>query len=421
MANKGINKILAKGKSLFGNSASAPSQDPRDLTKSSREREKILMSELSSLLSDLDVNPDFKLSKEKINEFKIPLRLARMIRSLETPLVTDIDESELDKLILGFVHALRKALRLGHENSAYWSSLALHHALETLHLPVDEYDKEFSDLLYTRKLEYAKTLDIIIREANKLDELDETLSADEKEYNRWMNEQSELKNHYNSLKTSARGIDLINRTRLKAGDPSAMDKEEGELFSKLLRIQELKKLLANKTHTRNINLNAYRTASRAIAQYNDQLRQKPTVEDKQLAAKMAVVDKRFLEKLDERISTTLTIKKSMDDYATRLAELAKRVERATALEIAEIVDDLDMEAVDRSLARKESAEMAARVQANMRELQRQEELINNHIQEIEENMQREVEVSQQREHVMETEKVTETETEPQYETEITFG
>ncbi len=402
MATKGFNKILSKGKSIFGNSsAPAASQDPRELTSGTREREKVLQTELASLLSDLEYNPDFKLPKEKINEFKIPLRIAKMIRSLETPLVTETDESALDALILGFVHALRKALRLGYENAAYWSSLALHHSLESLHLPVDEYDKEFSELLYTRKLEYAKTLDIIIKHANKLDELDETISADEKEYNRWIKEQSALKEDYNALKTSARGIDLINRTQMKAANPSTMDEDEADLFAMLRRIQELKKLLANKTHIRNINLEAYRTASLAIQQYNDQLRQKPTVDDKQLAAKMAVVDERFLAKLDEKISATLTIKKGMDAYTTKLAELAKRIEKDTAREIAEIVDDLEMEAVDRSLAKKESAEMAARVHANMRELQRQEELINNQILAIEQNLQQEIEQNIQRERELE--------------------
>lgn len=424
MANKGFNKILSKGKALFAGNAPAVATDPRELTNGTREREKNLQNELASLLSDLEYSPDFKLPKEKINEFKIPLRIAKMIRSLETPLVTETDESALDSLILGFVHALRKALRLGWENSAYWSSLALHHSLESLHLPVDEYDKEFSELLYTRKLEYAKTLDIIIKHANKLDELDETISADEKEYNRWIKEQAELKDEYNALKTSAKGIDLINRTQMKAANPSTMDPEEAELFSMLRRIQELKKLLANKTHIRNINLEAYRTASQAIQQYNDQLRQKPTVDDKQLAAKMAVVDERFLAKLDEKISATLTIKKGMDAYTTKLTEMAKRVEKVTAREISEIVDDLEMEAVDRSLAKKESAEMAARVHANMRELQRQEELINNQIQQIEQELQQEIQknilIEQEKEKEVETEVQQEVETHHEYLVEDDF-
>jgi hypothetical protein len=114
----------------------------------------------------------------------------------------------------------------------------------------------------------------------------------------------------------------------------------------------------------------------------------------------------------------------MDAYTTKLAEMAKRVEKVTAREISEIVDDLEMEAVDRSLAKKESAEMAARVHANMRELQRQEELINNQIQQIEQELQQEIQKNilneQEKEKEVETEVHQEEETHHEYLVEDDF-
>ena len=417
MATKGINKLIAKSKSFFGSNSSSTVKDPRELSSASREREKHLQSKLESLLSDIEYSPDFKLSKEKIAEFKIPLRLSKMIKSLETPLVTETDESSLDAMIESFVDALRKALRLGYENSAYWSSLALHHSLECLHVAVDEYDKEFSELLYARKLEYAQTLNSIIRNANTLDEMDQAISADEKAYNRWIKELHELKDEYNAMKTSDRGRDLINRTRLKAANPSEMSPDELDLFNRLQRIRDLKKLLGDKTSIRNANLKTYRTASMAIQQLNDQLRQKPTVTDEKLAATMAAVNNRFLKHLDDRISTTLDIERTMDDYSVKLKETVKRIEKASALEINETIDNLDVEAVEASLARRESKEMAARIAANQRELQRQEELIKNFSQEIEAEQQAEVVTHTE----VEEEQETETEVEQVYETEFECG
>lgn len=414
MATKGFNKLITKGKSIFGGNNSNAAQDPRELTSASREREKNLQSKLESLLHDIEYSPEFKLSKDKIQEFKIPVRIARFIKALETPLVTETNEADLDKHIEGFVDALRKALRLGYTNSAYWSSLALYHSLECLHVAVDEFDKEFSEMLYTRKLEYAETLNTIIRNANKQDELDATISSDEKEYNRWMKERRDLKAEYDALKTNAKGIDLINRTRNHFSSPSEMAEDEVALYNKISRIHELDGLLATKVRIRNANIAMYKTVTLAIQQANDKLRQKPSVDDKLLAGKMAVVNERFLKNLDERIGTTLSIMKEMDEYTDKVAAVTQRLEKAMALRLSRTVDQLDTEAMRESLLRKESAEMAARIAANQRELQRQEDLLNNYAQELEEQTEAETNT------VTEIESETETQVEQVYEVETEY-
>lgn len=411
-------KLFAKAKGVTKSAApvSAPvRQDVQKLQRENRDREMEMLSKLKYLLNCVEHSPDIKLSQEKINQFHIRQRIAKMIRSLDTTRVTEQDEKGLDDLIIWFIDCLETALKNGYENMAYWASIAVHHSTETLHIPVPRSDLEFANMLYSRKYQYAQTLKLVIEEARAVDVAQETLEGENVDFERFSQELKNRKERHEALKQSRGGVQLIQSTRQKINNRGSMTEEEQEVFENLLKIRELSRSVKGLANSRSIALDAMRTHDAAIRKYQSQLREKPTVEDEKIAARMKVIDTYFLEQLDARVSRTLAIDKLQDEFYAGLEQIASRVDRANAQRVSETLDAMEMEKVDLAIAARENAEMVKRIRDNQRQLEQMEQLLQESIQEIEE------EVEQQFQTYEEPELEQEQETEAEYETEEEFG
>lgn len=412
MGSKLFAKAKGVTKSITG--GGAPTQkDVQTLQRENRDREVEMLDKLKFLLNTIEHSPDVKLSQEKINQFHIRQRIAKMIRSLDTTRVTEQDEKGLDDLIIWFIDCLDTALRNGYENMAYWASIAVHHSTETLHIPVPKSDLEFATMLYGRKYKYAETLKLVIEEARAMDVAQQTLEGENADFERLREELKRRKERHEALKQSRGGIQLIQSTRQKINDRGSMTEEEQEVFENLLKIRDLSRSVKGLANSRTIAMDALRTHDAAVRKYQSQLREKPTVEDEKIAARMKVIDTYFLEQLDARVSRTLAIDKLQDEFFAGLEQIASRVERANAQRVSETLDAMEMEAVDLAIAARENAEMARRVHDNQRQLERMEELLQESIREIEQEVEQQIQTYEEPEY--------EQESEEEYETEEEFG
>lgn len=409
-------KLFSKAKGVT-KSALAPSapvqKDVQSLQRENRDREMEMLSKLKFLLNTIEHSPDVKLSQEKINQFHIRQRIARMIRSLDTTRVTEQDEKGLDDLIIWFIDCLETALKNGYENMAYWASIAVHHSTETLHIPVPKSDLEFATMLYGRKYKYAETLKLVIEEARAMDVAQQTLEGENVDFQKFREELKRRKERHEALKQSKGGLSLIQSTRQKINDRGSMNEEEQEVFDNLLKIRDLSRSVKGLANSRTIALDALRTHDAAVRKYQSQLREKPTVEDEKIAARMKVIDGYFLEQLDARVSRTLAIDKLQDEFFAGLEQIASRVDRANAQRVSETLDAMEMEKVDLAIAARENAEMVKRVRDNQRQLEQMEQLLQESIQEMEQEEEQLIQTYEEPE--------IEQETEDEYEVEEEFG
>ena len=412
------NKLFSKAKGVAkGTPAPAPAAAPRDmqsLQRDNRAREIQMMEKLKFLLTSIEHSPDIQLKQDKIKQFLIPQRLAKMIRSLDTTRVTEMDESGLDAMIMYFINCLETALKNGYENMAYWSSIAVHHSTETLHIPVPKSDVQFAAMLYDRKYKYAQTLALVIEEARAVDVAQEKLEAYNAQFDRERQELQRRKERHEAVKQSRGGVQLIQSARQKINDRGSMTEEEQEIFDNLLEIRRLSKSLKATVNMRTIEMDALKTHDAAVQKYQAQLRDKPTVEDEKIAARMKTIDTYFLEQLDARVSRTLAIEKMQDEFYAGLQQIASRVDRANAQRVSETLDKMEMEAVDLRIAARENAEMAKRIRDNQRQLERMEQILQESIQALEEEEQQEIQSYQEAEAEEETETELETEVEEEF-------
>ena len=264
-------------------------KDVKTILSESRERERMLMSRLNQILSAVEYDPSIKLPKDKIKEYKIESRLARMMKLLETPLVSNVDTTALFKQILLFADSLDLALKEGYDRSAYWASMALHKSVESLWVQAPALyvqDPEMEMALYANKLTYAHSFSNIIGLAKEQDTLEKKRATIEPDHKRRTQELQARRNAYLAMSKTEEGRDLVASAETKKTDPSSLNEGEKAYVENKERIDLLTDLTkASLTLLESIDTSLITTV-KEIETTRMQLLQEPDVQDPKLGAKV---------------------------------------------------------------------------------------------------------------------------------------
>ena len=301
MGNKFGSKIISFIKNLFGRKQEAP-KDAQTLQQENRNRELDMISNLQTLLKEVESRSGISLSQKKITEFKIKERIAGMLNSLQTTRVTQTDEGELDKLITGFIDSLRTALKNGYEQMSYWSAVALTSSTLILRVEVPESDKDYEDLLYKRKAHYAETLATIIADARAIDEAIRKLERLNADCQAKKKELARRKDIHTALKQSEGGLAKLQNIRAKANDTGSMTDDERKVFENVLIIHDLQDSIQTITEQIGIEHNIILAHDNSLRRKEQQLSILPTVDDEKPAAQMEKLDETFVYRSSEQAS-----------------------------------------------------------------------------------------------------------------------
>lgn len=408
MATKNTAKITGMFNSLF----KKPEQKSvKDILESAREKEKLLISKMDTMLSAINYDPNIKLSAEKIAEYKIKNRIARMRRSLETPLVTEYDCTELYDQILNFADSLKLALEQGHEQAAYWSSMALHKTVETLRVDTPELyarDPEMKEALYQNKLAYAQSFYNIIQTAIEVDRLTQERSEHETDYKNKARELQARASAYKALLQTAEGKALLAEVNAKKPNLASMTPEEQNVVENEKRIDTLRGLLTAGTALWESVDTELTTRLKSIEMIRLELLRGPDVKDSRLAAKIEESGKRFRERLTSRLDDAYiemtAIDRGIVDFEALLNHPANRAKWA---KIAESLSQLENEWLTTAMAKQEAYQSVIRKASDM-------SMIDRDLQELQqalENLQEELYAQELQEAEAETEVHQEVETE----------
>ena len=410
MGNKYGSKIKSSIKNRFGGKQEAP-KDAQTLQQENRKRELDMISNLQTLLKEVESHSGINLSQKKITEFKIKERIAGMLNSLQTTRVTQTDEGELDKLITGFIDSLRTALKNGYEQMSYWSAVALTSSTLILRVEVPESDKDYEDLLYKRKAHYAETLATIIADARAIDEAIRKLERLNADCQAKKKELARRKDIHTALKQSEGGLAKLQNIRAKANDTGSMTDDERKVFENVLIIHELQDSIQTITEQIVIERDTLRTHDNALQRYQQQLATLPTVDDEKLAAKMKKLDEIFVQRLNDQVSRNLEIAKQERAYAEGISSVAKRVHQANAQRFNEAMDNLNMEDVDNAIIKLEGAALIKQAQETARRIEKIQRDIeeNIHIDTVDEPIV-----------ITEPEPITEVDEDPEHESEYDY-
>ncbi len=419
MANKMTAKISATIANLFGSKTEQKSA--KVILEEAREREKLLMSRMEIMLDEIQYNPRIKLSKEKIKELKIENRVARMRKSLETPLITKIDTEELDNLILSFADSLKLALEQGYENGAYWASMALLKTVETLRIDTPELyarDPDMDKALYASKLTYANNFYNIIQESIEQDKKQHQMATLETDFN---NKASEMRNRetaYKALMQTEAGMKLNASVEAKRSNPATMTEAEKGVMDNQKRITSLRdQLKAGRTVWE-----TYDTELTNITQQVEMIRLQlladPEVHDEKLAAKIKEAAKLFRDSLNKRLDESYLMMSAYEEGVTDLEELLKHPAiKAKYAKIAQSLADMENEWLTRAQDELEAHRSAVRKAQNVAMMESEVIKLQNEVQdflyEVEQQRQEQLNKAMEEEHEEEVEE----ETEVEYETE----
>lgn len=411
-------KFIAMLKSLGSNKSE---KDVKTLMSERREREKTLMSKTETMLSDIQYSNNIKLPQDKIKEYKVESRLARMRKVLETEMVTKVDTEELDNLIIKFADSLKLALEQNLPNMAYWSSVALHKAVESLRLETpDLYAKDpvMEVALYNQKVMYANTLSNIITLAQKQDHLEVQMNDQQKEIDRKQTERDNRQKAYDLMHKTKQGQALVVSMRSKNNNLAAMTKEEKAVYENEKRIASLRSLLASDY----AQLEVYDTNLTAIL--NDietsrvQLLQEPDIDDEKLAAKIKEANRIFREKMTKQLDDAYLSMIAFDEHITNMEELLKHPAiKLKYAKIAAAIEEMENERIEQKLAALEAQRKMNRDIQNAMMIQTQEKELEK---ELEEEIQKIVDTMTDTDTDTDTESDTETDTESETETEYEY-
>ena len=378
-------KNTAKIKSMFSSLFSREEQkDIKTILSESREREKLLMSRLNQILVAVQYDTTTKLSKDKIKEYKIESRVARMIKLLETPLVSNVDTSALFKQILFFADALELALRENFEHTAYWASMALHKSVESLWIQAPAmyvHDPEMEMALYASKLNYAHNFSNIIGLAKEQDSQERKRNTIEPDHKRRTQELKQRRNAYLAMSKTEEGRKLVASAETKATDPTSLNEDEKAYIENKERIDTLTDLTkVSLTTLEAINTSLVATIKQ-IETTRMQLLQEPDVEDPKLVAKVKEGNRIFREQLTRQLDNAYAAIMAFEEHGIAMGELMNHpaiVHRYA--KIQETVDRLETEELERSLAELEARKEVLRKAQNsimmhqqVQEIQRQTE------------------------------------------------
>lgn len=420
MANKMTAKISATIANLFGGKPEQKSV--KVILDEARDREKQLMSKMEVILDEIQYNPRIRLPKEKIKEFKIENRVARMRKALETPLITKIDTVELDNLVLSFADSLKLALEQGYEHGAYWASMALLKTVETLRIDTPDLyarDPEMEKALYVQKLNYANNFYNLIQEAIEQDRKEEQMATLEADYNNKAGEMRNRETAYRALMKTEAGMKLIAATNAKKTAPASMTDAEKAVLDNEKRITSLRDQMRT-SHTVWETLDTELTAIvNQVEAIRMQLLADPEVHDEKLAAKIKAAGEIFISSLNKRLDEAYIMMTGYDEYGEQIAQLLNHPAiKAKYAKIAQALADMENEWLTRAQAELEAHRVAVRKAQNVGMMERQVEKLQQDVQDFLYEVEQQRQEQLNRAMVEEHEEQTEEEPEQEYETDL---
>lgn len=383
MATKNGAKIKSILSDLFSRTEK---KDVKTILSESRERERMLMSRLNAMLTAIEYDPNLKLPKDKIKEYKIESRLARMIKLLETPLVSNVDTTALFQQILLFADSLDLALKEGYDRSAYWASMALHKSVESLWVQAPALyvqDPEMEMALYANKLTYAHSFSNIIGLAKEQDTLEKKRATVEPDHKRRTQELQARRNAYLAMSKTEEGRNLVASAETKKTDPSSLNEAEKAYVENKERIDLLTDLTkASLTVLETIDTSLITTV-KDIETTRMQLLQEPDVQDPKLGVKVKEANRIFREQITRQLDDAYMRMVAFEEGINDLEELLKHPAIAHRYaKIQETVDRLETEELERSLAELEARREVVRKAQNSIMLQQQIQEVQKQTEEI---------------------------------------
>lgn len=407
MATKNVTKIKSMFAELFRREEH---KDTKTLLSESRERERHLMSKLERMLATIDAKVDIRLPDDKIKEYRIEGRIARMRKILEEPLITNVDTTALHQQIMSFADSLDLALQKGYDRMAYWASMALHKAVETLWIQTPDLyvqDPEMEMALYVNKLHYAHNLSNIIALAKQQDTLAAERDVLEPDHKRRNDELLARRNAYLAMSKTEAGRKLVASAEAKSSDPTSLNEAEKAYVENKERIDKLTDLIKiSLTQLESIDTELITTV-KSIESTRMQLLHEPDVEDPKLVAKIKQANKIFRERITRQLDRAYEEMRTFEEHVDEMEALQNHVAiKHRYAKIQETVDRLETEELNRSLAELEARREVIRKAQNSVMLSQQ-------VQEIQKQTEEEVLVDIEPPEV-------EVDEEPEMETEVEY-
>ena len=369
---------------IFGRGGSKkPEKDCRASMGERREREKTLMSKMKTMLSDIEFNNNIKLPKEKIKEYNIEPRLARMYKVLDTEMVCNVDTKELDDLVIVFADSLKLALEQNLPNMAYWSSVALHKAVESLRVETPDLyasDPEMEEALYQQKLMYAKNLRMVI-DLSKEQDRQEKREADQiADIDRKKSEWEVRTDLYNNMYKTPEGRELVTNMKAKHGNIAAMTEKERAVLENEKRLTTLQGLLAADYAALEVIDTDLGSIINQIETTRARLLIEPDIVDEKLAAKVKEANRVFREQLTKQLDRAYEAMQAHDEHISAMEQLMNHPAiKYKYAKVAEALEKMESEKLEQQMKKLEAQRELGRKMQNSLMLQKESMRLQNEI------------------------------------------
>lgn len=421
MAVKGLEKLKRK---LFGNTALSPEQKreeelkKQDTLDKNRLRELGFVQRLEQVKTSLLISN--KLPKETVQEVKIDSVLESAIHHFSNnPVIVERDLSEIDASINYIICSLERAIEEGNKTTAHWASIALAAAINYLHVPVRDVDKEYTEALMKERVNYAESLENLIKNCVEHDYHENTMNSQLQRYDR---ENKALEEKLEELQTflgTKKGKMLVIEIQKAANDQSHLSPEARKLQMDLYNASLAQKTLLGIAVDANIAAAHWQHYAAQIEQFRNILSHVPHVVDPALQAKNKQAHDDYLKSLRTQLASAEEGMRVINAYLVEMASLAEHSffaqQTAVALDLVAQLElkklrekENELEATKAMMRDKEHA-------ALMRKIERELEAQVKALEELEEQEQVEEQTQENFAENQETEEVYEEEEELDYE------
>lgn len=205
-------------------------QKGQNLVKQNRSNAKAIISKLNSI--DF-YSPDNKLAPEIIKEAAYIGLCANLEKDLDDPAEITRDISGLDEILEYAADALGEAVRSGHPTKAHWAAAALYKGIKELRKEISGTEAGHEASVYEKRLEYAKTLKLIIDQAANLDQSQISLKEQQERYDALHAEIADLKNKFTQYVQTPEGSAAYANMNLHVANPVIMSEDAKNLQAQL--------------------------------------------------------------------------------------------------------------------------------------------------------------------------------------------
>ena len=411
------NKTSAAIKSVIGGWFNKSEKDVKTLMAERRERETTLMEKLKTMLSDIQYSNNIKLPKEKILEYKIQNRIARMLKVLETELIAQVNTEELDKLVISFADSLKMALEKNLPNMAYWSSVALHKAVESLRVETpDLYAKDtaLEEALYKQKLQYAESLSNIISLSKDQDRLEKEIATQTEEINRKQTEYDNRKKAYDLLSKTTEGKNLLSDMNARLATGSPLNEAQKAVRENEKRMTTLRDLIVADYGALEGNDNLLTVKLNEIEDSRAQLLKEPDIQDEKLVAKVKEANRIFREQLQAQMDRAVEAVTAHNEHITAMQQLLNHpLIKMQNAKISEALEAMEAERLEQQMAALEARrELNRKIKNSL--------MLKQHEQEILKELENEIQTEDEPETDVDTDVDVDTEPEVEVETDVEY-